>query len=221
MTPEKQTSSESTIWNRLEHYFQEVDKHQGEGHQAREARKERREQDQIELELKLAKRQLRNQEQGEQAREEIRSLSTDGSFEVLFFRVGSESYAIRVQELQVVHWLTNCCPVPGSPAYIRGVAHLQGEILSLLDLGILLGADRQGLTDFRRALVVGQRPRRFALVASEVEDIVRIDDLVLQDAPRSCGMVHPACTDGVINRDRILLSVPGLVADIAPAEKQG
>ena len=56
----------------------------------------------------------------------------------LAFHKGSQRYAIPVDEVLEVQALEHFSPVPRAPAFLPGVVHWRGGILTLLDLGKLL-----------------------------------------------------------------------------------
>lgn len=92
----------------------------------------------------------------------------EAGFQAIFFRDASDRYALRIDQVEAVHPISDLAVVPGAPAFVRGAALLGGEILALIDLRILLGSARRGIEDLRNALVVGAargtESRRFALL---------------------------------------------------------
>jgi len=59
--------------------------------------------------------------------------------EILAFKVASEEYAVRIDDLQEVMNNQNITPVPRSPRYLKGVTSVRGKILPIVDLKVKLG----------------------------------------------------------------------------------
>jgi len=83
--------------------------------------------------------------------------------------VGSESYALAVEDVLEVAEVEAPTPVPGSPASVLGVCNLRGNVLPVLDLGALLGGS--GERGARRVVVAERGGRRAGLVVSAVTDV--------------------------------------------------
>lgn len=138
--------------------------------------------------------------------------------EVLYFHVAKEKYALRMLAVEAVHPFVDYTPVPGAPVHIRGVAHFAGEILSLLDLSLLFGIATRGISDLRRAIVVGKGPRRMAILATETDEIALINDAEILPPPGGRGPERE-WAEGVIGADRLLLSLPRIL-DGLEAERE-
>ncbi|MBI4179292.1 chemotaxis protein CheW [bacterium] len=182
------TGRPSTIWDRLESHFQALSEKQ----------------DRPEMDLEALRKRLESRAKA--LRGAARTEAPARRIDALFFKIGSELYALRLRDIQAVHALTHFTPVPGVPPYLRGVAHLHGDFLSLLDIGLFLGMERKGLADLRRVVVIGGPPMRLAVLAGEVEDIFSVSEESVSSAPDQAGRPRGACVEGVIGGDRLLLS---------------
>jgi purine-binding chemotaxis protein CheW len=178
----------ASIWERLEEHFRKIGESEGK------------------TDVDLAKLRERLEARARALRAAAPREEPGERFAVLAFRIADEGYALRMQEVEGVHALTNFTPVPGAPPYLRGVAHLGGRILSLLELGPLLGVERRGLADLRRALVIGAPPRQTAVLAGEVEDILPVRAQEVSPPSRRRGAPAEECIEGVIGGRRLLLS---------------
>ncbi|HEV2674428.1 MAG TPA: chemotaxis protein CheW [Aliidongia sp.] len=61
----------------------------------------------------------------------------DDQVEFLEFTVADERYGIETAHIREVAIVTALTPVPGTPAFIGGIATVRGQILSVLDIGRL------------------------------------------------------------------------------------
>ena len=64
--------------------------------------------------------------------------------EVVVMEAGSSTFGVPSTELRVVVAATPITPLPGLPPFMLGVAHVRGELLSVIDLTELRGVGRIG-----------------------------------------------------------------------------
>ncbi|HQH79085.1 MAG TPA: chemotaxis protein CheW [Synergistaceae bacterium] len=65
-----------------------------------------------------------------------------GAVEVVSFRLGAERYAVESRHVGEIFPLRGVTPLPGTPSFVLGIVNLRGEILSLMDLKVLLRLPR-------------------------------------------------------------------------------
>ena len=58
---------------------------------------------------------------------------------LIIFRLGKEKYALDMKHLKKVMWAKNITRVPGLPPHILGIINIRGEIISVVDMKMLLG----------------------------------------------------------------------------------
>ena len=59
--------------------------------------------------------------------------------EVLLCRLGAERYAVETRHLRAVQWASGITPVPWTPPFVVGIVSVRGEIVTLLDLALMIG----------------------------------------------------------------------------------
>lgn len=64
---------------------------------------------------------------------------------LVVFRLGSERYAVPLSCVRELGRVPTITPVPRLPAFVAGVANLRGNVLGLIDLRTVVGA--QGVAD--------------------------------------------------------------------------
>ncbi|HEY3060009.1 MAG TPA: chemotaxis protein CheW [Chloroflexota bacterium] len=101
--------------------------------------------------------------------------------EVLVCRVGSERYAVDTASLRSVQWVSGVAPVPCTPSYVLGIVSVRGEIVTLLDLGTMLGLrSAPSEADQYAALLIGLRGLKAGLVVDEIFGVERLKLASLQ-----------------------------------------
>jgi purine-binding chemotaxis protein CheW len=98
--------------------------------------------------------------------------------------------------------------VPNVPYWVRGVTNLRGEILSVLDLRMLMGMERNEHLDRGRILVVRiGEDATAALVVDEVSGITRYTQELLTPAGGDVdGRIIPLL-DGIFSTEELALKV--------------
>jgi chemotaxis signal transduction protein len=91
--------------------------------------------------------------------------------EVLKFRLAYQEYAIEMQYIREVILTGEITPVPGTPDYISGICMVRGEIISLVDLRVLLSIPERGLTDLNRVIVLTDHNLTFGILADHITGI--------------------------------------------------
>ena len=128
------------------------------------------------------------------------------------FRVGSESYAVPVEDVLEVAELGDLAPVPGAPAAVLGVRNLRGQVLPVVDLATVFGVERHvGPT---RLVITESRGRRAGLAINEVTDVGEL--LGAMHESESGFLSGAALADGdlvgVVDLERVFAAVEREVA---------
>lgn len=133
--------------------------------------------------------------------------TTQPRLSIVAFRKAKERYGIPVSEVLEVQALQYFSPVPGTPGFIRGAVPWRGAIISLLDLGRLLGVPDPGLTDLRACLIVEASGKRIAVAAGEVETVMAIPSDQIKALPSALPSAQPEWALGVHDENRLILSM--------------
>lgn len=98
----------------------------------------------------------------------------DDRMALLAFRLGEEWYAVgidRVREIYNEYALTR---IPCVPPHIRGVINIRGEIISVTDLGALMGIEKAEDAGDGCAIVIQNEDCTTAMVVDAISDIVEV-----------------------------------------------
>ncbi len=89
----------------------------------------------------------------------------------VLLRFGASRYAVAMADVAEVAPVPLVTRIPGSPAWLRGVANWRGRMLPVLDLRPLLGAGVVPLPGSARLVVVGRDDVVVGLVAEAVPGV--------------------------------------------------
>jgi purine-binding chemotaxis protein CheW len=131
--------------------------------------------------------------------------------ELVAFALGRERYAIESRFVREVSRLLDLTPVPGAPALVRGVTHLRGEILAVVDLRRLFRAGDPGVTDLSRLIVLGAGEPELGILADEVHALEHLAAGEVRSPPEPAGLGR-AYLRGVTREALVVLDGDALLA---------
>ena len=101
------------------------------------------------------------------------SLQATDVLEVIQFRIGAEVYAIETKFVEEVIKDSSITPIPDSASVLQGVMNLRGEILAVMNLGLLLRSSLEHPHD-SWIIVIGQERTEFAVSVDAVTEVTAI-----------------------------------------------
>jgi len=133
----------------------------------------------------------------------------------LLFRVGSAVYGCDIDDIREIVPHREATRLPGAPSYVQGLINLRGTIVTVLDLGVRLGATRDRVAEGSIMLVAMSGNARLVGVAVEEVMDVRVvgtsDDDVIADSAGNDAVRGLAHVDG---GTVILLDIHSLVRQV-------
>ena len=140
--------------------------------------------------------------------------------ELLLFNFGrGQSYAINVFKIQEVLRLTRLTKMPDAHPVIRGVTHLRGHTLPVVDLSHAIGMGRTEINENSTMIVTEYNRTVQAFLVAGVERIINMNWEDIIPPPNGAGRSHylTAITK-VENRIIEIIDVEKVLAEIVPYE---
>ena len=135
------------------------------------------------------------------------------ALELVEFRLASERYAVETRHVHEVQVLRDLTPLPGTPAFMRGIVNLRGRIVPVIDLKRFFDLPEQGLTDLHRIIVVRGAELELGLLADVVTGVRKLARVDLQ---ASLPTLSPIAADyllGVSAERVVVLDLERILAD--------
>lgn len=107
-------------------------------------------------------------------RQESSVQQQEEAYQLLTFDLGSERYGIDVRVVTSVRAMNTLTRVPGSPTFYRGVVNVRGQIITVLDLRIILGLGMETSSIPEELIVVKANQLELGILADHVSDVERI-----------------------------------------------
>jgi purine-binding chemotaxis protein CheW len=121
--------------------------------------------------------------------------------EMLAFLLGTEEYAVPVDQVQEVLTPREITPVPHTPAYVLGVCSLRGVVLPIIDLHRRLGLPAAPGDEKSRIIVMGLgRDDRIGLFVDRVRGVVRFLPSAVRPVPENIEQ-GAEFLQGIVRRD--------------------
>ncbi len=155
--------------------------------------------------LRARARALAREPQGRDAAEEC--------FEALEFLLGGERYALGSACVREVYPLKELTELPCTPAYVRGILNVRGQILSVLDLERFFGLPETNPECNGRVIIVTGEGMELGILA---ETIVGVRVIPLREIQPALPTLSDACADylvGVTNEQVAVLDVAKILSD--------
>ncbi len=107
--------------------------------------------------------------------------------EFLTFRLGGETIALEASRVREVLKYTNVTAVPRMPGYLPGVINVRGNVIAVIDLGLVLGINT--VEDLKKDWLVITEVRlkdetmQAGIPADAVRDVIRLDTAEIGPPP--------------------------------------
>jgi len=126
----------------------------------------------------------------------------------LTFSIGEEEYGLEILKVREIIGYMDITPVPQTPALVKGVINLRGQVIPVIDLRSKLGMQTAEVTEETCIIVVevmrdGQR-NDTGIVVDRVQEVLYITGEQIQDTPEFGASVD---TDFILGLGKVGQSV--------------
>lgn len=121
--------------------------------------------------------------------------------QVVIFKLEDEQFAIETSKVEGINDIMEITKVPKAPAYIKGLINLRGNVISLLDINLLLNIPKKEDGDQSNIIILKIEDEQVGITVNEVDEVLEIEEDVIQKFSES----KKEYLKGVINfKDRIV-----------------
>ncbi|WP_291632449.1 chemotaxis protein CheW [Clostridium sp.] len=131
--------------------------------------------------------------------------------QVVVFKVNEEQFAVEAAIVQSINDMMEITKVPKSAQYIKGLINLRGNIISLLDINLLLNIEK-GTGSQENIIILNLHEESVGVTVDQVDEVLEIDEELVEKVETDS---KKAYIKGVINfKDRIitLIDIGKLIA---------
>jgi purine-binding chemotaxis protein CheW len=130
-----------------------------------------------------------------------RAAVREATREVLVFVLGAEEYGVDILKVQEIRGYEKVTPLPGAPAYLKGVVNLRGIIVPVIDLRIKFGTAELRYDSFTVVVILRLAGRVIGIVVDGVSDVVQLADNDVKPAPHLGSVVEATFLAGLATKD--------------------
>ncbi|WP_055071341.1 chemotaxis protein CheW [Clostridium massiliamazoniense] len=124
--------------------------------------------------------------------------------QIVIFKLKDELFAVETAKVQSITDVMEITKVPKAPMHIKGLINLRGNILSLLDINLLLNIDKEDNSQ-RNVIIIDIEEEEIAILVDEVEEVLEIDEKIIQKFDNELGKEY---VKGIVNlKNRIVTLV--------------
>lgn len=153
----------------------------------------------------------------------------EASLEIVEFNLASEKFGIETVYVREILPLKDLTPIPCTPAFVLGVIHARGRIVSILDLKRFYDLPQAGLTDLNKVLVLHNAGMEFGVLADAVQGVRSIPASQIQPSLPTLTGIRADHLRGVTSERVVILDAgkllrdPGIVVqrDSEPGDQPG
>ncbi|MGH2272582.1 chemotaxis protein CheW [Anaerohalosphaeraceae bacterium U12dextr] len=154
---------------------------------------------------------------------ETKNTGLEGKY--LTFALGQEQYGIGILKVREIIGYVPITPMPRTPAYIKGVINLRGQVIPVLDLRLRFEMPAAEVTDQTCIIVVevslNNRMHHAGLIVDRVQEVLYVEGKDIEQTPQLGAVVRADFILGIGKADngiKVLLDIDRVVQSDAVAE---
>lgn len=95
--------------------------------------------------------------------------------EVLTFLIKNDRYAINIALIDAIENRIPVTPVPKAKDYVIGLINIRGNVLPVIDIGMVLGINTID-NDFQKLVIANLESGRIALAVTDIDEVLNVDN---------------------------------------------
>ncbi|MGL4452603.1 MAG: chemotaxis protein CheW [Sarcina sp.] len=99
--------------------------------------------------------------------------------QIVIFSLGDEEFAVETLKVQNISNNMLVTKVPKSDSHIRGLINLRGNIISLIDINLLIGTTNQ-FNENGNIIIIDIEDEEIAISVDRVREVLDIDEKIIQ-----------------------------------------
>ncbi|WML35512.1 chemotaxis protein CheW [Clostridium sp. OS1-26] len=120
--------------------------------------------------------------------------------QVVIFKLNEEQFAVETGKVQSINDAMEITKVPKAPAHIKGLINLRGNVISLLDINLLLGTPKQDEKQ-NNIIILEMEDELVGITVDQVDEVLDVEEELIEKLNDG----KKAYIEGVINfKDRIV-----------------
>ena len=144
-----------------------------------------------------------------------RSATQSNELEIASFYLDDALLGIPIEQVDEINHHLALTPVPHAPPYVRGVMNLRGDVVTVIDLRVVLGLEATVVGRKTSNVVVRSQGEQIGILADRIGDVVRIRRDEIAPPPANVVGSDGRLFVGVCKLDNALLLILDVEAALA------
>ncbi|CAG7841082.1 Chemotaxis protein CheW [Clostridium haemolyticum] len=115
--------------------------------------------------------------------------------QVVIFKLGDEQIAVETGKVQGINDMMEITKVPNAPNHIKGLINLRGNVISLLDINLLLNISKRDDQEHGNIIILKMEDEQIGITVDQVDEVLEIEEDILEKVDDS----NKAYIKGIIN----------------------
>jgi purine-binding chemotaxis protein CheW len=132
--------------------------------------------------------------------------------QAVVFKLNDEQFAVETSKVQSISDMMQVTKVPMAPNHIKGLINLRGNVISLLDINLLLG-EEQLSSEQNNMIILEMQDELVGIAVDQVDEVLDVEESFIEKVDDDR---RKQCIRGVINfQDRVvtLIDIDKLLAN--------
>lgn len=99
--------------------------------------------------------------------------------QVVVFKIGDEQFAVETSMVQSINDIMEITKVPKAPKHIKGLINLRGNIISLMDINLLLELEK-GNSEQNNIIILKIEDELVGITVDQVDEVLDIEEDILE-----------------------------------------
>lgn len=121
--------------------------------------------------------------------------------QVVIFKLGDEQFAVETSKVQGINDMMEITKVPKAQSHIKGLINLRGNVISLLDINLLLSIPKKQDEGQSNIIILKMEDEQVGITVDQVDEVLEIEENTVEKIED----YRKAYIKGVINfKDRVV-----------------
>lgn len=121
--------------------------------------------------------------------------------QVVVFKLNDEQFAVETSKVQSINDMMVITKVPKSKDHIKGLINLRGNVISLLDVNLILDVDKSD-ADQNNIIILEMQEELVGIAVDQVDEVLDVEEELIEKVDE---LNKKAYIKGIINfKDRIV-----------------
>lgn len=101
------------------------------------------------------------------------------NMQVVIFRLNNEQFAVETAKVQSINNSMEITKVPQAPAYIKGLINLRGNVISLLDINLLMDIPKAEISE-NSILILEMEDELVGITVDQVDEVLDVEENAIE-----------------------------------------